>query len=110
MAKVGNLKGGTADDNPHRFHPLMGQLEKLLEQADFPQYLERGWVYGVAAKIAEEVLVLFEHRYFDPLPCQQKADDHAGRTAAYDTAIGFHNSRGHFHGDPFPRIIIPLLP
>ena len=39
--------------------------EEPIEQAQFPHDFERGGVNGVAAKIAKEVAVLFEHNYID---------------------------------------------
>jgi hypothetical protein len=45
----------------------------------------------VAAKIAEEVGVFFQHRDIDAGAREQEAEHHAGRTAAGDDAAG----RGH---------------
>ena len=43
---------------------------------------------GVAAKIAQEVLVLLQHDHVDAGARQQQAEHHAGRTAADDRAGG----------------------
>ena len=91
VAEVGRLEGGISDDNSHRLNPLMGYLEELPEQAKFAEHFERGGVHGVAAKVAVEVLVLFEHRDFNTLARQQIREHHARGPAADDTATCFHN-------------------
>src|SRR5215469_11430206 len=102
MAKVGHFECGISDNQSHRLHLLMGQLEELLEQPEFFQYFESGWMDCVAAKIAEKVLVLFEHRYLDTLARQQVPEHHARRTAADDTATSFHNLICHRVLPPLP--------
>ncbi len=47
----------------------------------------------VAAKIAQEVGVLFQHHDVDPGPRQQEAEHHARRPAADNAATG--RERGH---------------
>jgi hypothetical protein len=91
MAEVGDLEEGVSDDDAEGFDFLMGQLEEFLEEAEFFEDFESGWVYGVATKIAEEVLVFFEHGYRDATARQQVAKHHAGRATAHYTAACFDN-------------------
>jgi hypothetical protein len=95
VAEVGNLKEGVSDDYAEGFDFLMRQLEELLEEAEFFEDFESGWVDGVAAKIAEEVFVLFEHGYRDTAACQQVAKHHACRAAADYATACFDNLRCH---------------
>jgi hypothetical protein len=92
-AKVGHFERGVSEDDSERLHPLMGHLEELLEQPEFPEYLKSGRVYSIASKIAEKVLVLFKYRYIDALASQQVSEHHACRPAAHNTATCFHDLR-----------------
>ena len=67
---------------------LMRQLQEFVEQAEFGHQLQGGRVDRVAAEIAKEVGVLLQHRDLDAGTRQQKAEHHAGRTAAGDAALG----------------------
>lgn len=64
----------------------MRQLQKFLEQTKLVQHLQRGWMHGVAAKIAKEVRVLFENNRVHSRSRQQISQQHARRSAAHDTA------------------------
>ena len=56
-------------------------------------------MHGVAAKIAEEIRMLFQHHDIDPGAAEQIAQHHAGRSAADDAAADFHvSSVGPFRG------------
>ena len=66
----------------------VGQLEEFLQQAQLMHHLEGGGMYRVAAEIAQEVLVLFQHRDVHPGPGQQIAAHHPGRATARDQACG----------------------
>ena len=55
-------------------------------------------MHRVAAKIAQEVLVLFQHRDIDAGAGQQEAQHHPGRAAACNHACG---------GPAFHEFIIP---
>ena len=72
---------------------LMRQLEELVEQAELVHHLQRRGMHGVAAEIAQEVGVLFQHRHRDAGARQQKAEHHAGRPAAGDAAGGLDRMR-----------------
>ena len=43
---------------------------------------------GVAAEVAEEVVVLFEDGDVDAVAGEEEAEHHAGRAATYDAATG----------------------
>ena len=49
-------------------------------------------MHGVAAKIAEEIRVLFQHHDIDPGAPEQIAEHHAGGPAADDAAADFHGA------------------
>jgi hypothetical protein len=66
-------------------------LEELLKQPKFAEHFERGGVHGVAAKVAEEVLVLFEYGDLNTLAREEIREHHARGSAAHDTATCFHN-------------------
>ncbi len=52
-------------------------------------------MHGVAAKIAQEIGVLFQHRDLDAGAGQKKAEHHPGRPAADDTALLGERCVGH---------------
>ena len=41
--------------------------------------------HGIAAKVAEKILMLFEHGYLDALSRQEKAEHYAGWSATHNT-------------------------
>jgi hypothetical protein len=70
----------------------MRALEELVEDAQLIQDFQRGGMDGVAAKIAEEIAVLFEDDDRDAGTGQEPAQHHAGGTAARDGALDAHDS------------------
>ena len=62
----------------------MRQLQEVVDQAEFVHHLQGRGVHGVAAKIAKEVGVLFEHDGIDAGAPEQVAEHHAGGSAADD--------------------------
>jgi hypothetical protein len=66
----------------------MRQFEELVEKPQFLHHVERRGMDRVAAKIAQEVGVLLEHRHVDAGARQQIAQHHAGGAAAHDAASG----------------------
>lgn len=78
-------------------HFLVRQLEEFIEQAELVHELEGGWMNGVAAKIAIEICVLFQHHDIDPGTCKQIPGHHSGRPAADYHAAG-SNLRQRAHG------------
>ncbi len=87
MAEIGDIEVLVPDDDAGGAHFLVGQLEELAEQAELAEQFERGRMHGVAAKVAEEVLVLFQYGDFHASARQQVAEHDAGRPSAYYTAI-----------------------
>ena len=66
----------------------MRQMEQAVEQAELVHDLERGGMDGVAAEVAVEVGMLFEHGDINAGAGEQQAEHHAGGAAAYDAAGG----------------------
>ena len=64
------------------------QLEEVLQQPQLMHDLQGRGMHRVAAEIAQEVLVLFQHRHIHPGAGQKIAQHHAGRAAAGDHACG----------------------
>jgi hypothetical protein len=50
-------------------------------------------MYGVAAEVAQKVVVLFQHGDLDPSAGQQQSVHHACGAAAGDTNLGLQNLR-----------------
>ena len=67
----------------------MRQFQEAVDQPEFVHHLQRRGMHGVAAKIAEEVGVLFQHHDIDAGAPEQIAEHHAGRPAADDAAATF---------------------
>src|SRR5947209_885359 len=64
------------------------QLEEFIEQAELGHDLERRRMNGVAAKIAQEILVLLQHADIHAAAREQEAEHHPGGPAADDAATG----------------------
>ncbi len=95
MAEVGNLEGRASDDDTDRLHGLMGQLEKLVQQAEFVEHVEGGGMHGVAAEVAKEIAVLLQYGDLDAAARQKIAEHDAGGAAAYHAAGCVQNFRRH---------------
>ena len=68
-------------------------------------------MHGVAAEIAEEIRVLFQHRDIDAGASEEKAEHHAGRAAAGDGAGGCERCIGHGeYASPAPFVMGRLFP
>ena len=70
----------------------MRQFQKTVDQPEFVHHLQRRGMHGIAAKIAEEVGVLFQHHDIDAGASEQVTEHHAGRAAADDAATRLHGS------------------
>ena len=92
MGKVGERDGGFADLTAETLDARMRQLQKFIEQAELVHQFQRRGMNGVAAEIAQEVGVLFQHGDGDTGARQQEAEHHPGRSAAGDAAGGFDRS------------------
>jgi hypothetical protein len=84
---------GIAELGVHFLQLLMRQLQEAVDQAEFVHHLKRRGMHGVAAKIPEEIRVLFQHDRLDTGAAEQIAQHHAGRPAADDAAPGFYRAR-----------------
>jgi hypothetical protein len=73
---------------------LMRALEELVENAKLVHQFERGRVNRITAKVAQEILVLFEHDYIKARPREQKAQHHSGG-ASSGNAAACEESFGH---------------
>jgi hypothetical protein len=71
MAEIGDIEFGISDYQPNGLHLPVRQLQEILQEPEFFEHFQSRRVYRVAAKIAEEILMLFEHRNLDPLTCQK---------------------------------------
>ena len=67
---------------------LVGKGEEVFEDAELVHELEGGGVDGVAAEVAEEILVLFEDGDVVAVAGEEVAKHHAGGATAYDAATG----------------------
>jgi hypothetical protein len=65
---------------------LMRPLEELLQDSEFVHQLESRRMNRIAAEIAEEIGMLFEHDDIHPRTSQKKTGDHPGRPSARDAA------------------------
>src|SRR5271166_54052 len=91
MGKIGNLEKDIADLSAELPSFLMRPLQKIIKEAELMDDFERRGVNRVAAKIAQEVGVLFENEDRDPGSRQQETEHHPCRAAAGDAAA--HRNR-----------------
>src|SRR5690606_17659930 len=68
----------------HRVELRVRFLEQFLKQADLVKQLERRGMDRVAAKIAEEIGMFFEHYHLHPGTREEEPCNHAGRPPAHD--------------------------
>ena len=64
------------------------ETQKFVDQPQFVHDPQRARMYGVAAEVAQKVIVLFQHGDVDPGAGQQKSVHHARGPAAGDTHLG----------------------
>jgi hypothetical protein len=74
----------------------MGQPKKLIEQPELVHHLESRGMDGIAAKIAQEVRMLFEHQHFDARPREEVSQHHARWPTAGNAAPDGDLLRRHF--------------
>ena len=101
---------GAAEQAVHFLQLLVRQFQKFVDQAEFMHHLQRRGMHGIAAKIPEEIGVLFQHHRLDAGAAEQIAEHHAGRAAADDAAAGIYRARGFVvpGGVPASMIRLPL--
>ena len=87
MAKIRHRNAFVTDLSAELLDLLVRQFEEFVEQAQLIHQLKRRRMYGIAAKIAEEIGVLFQHDDLDPGPRQEETEHHPGRPAAGDDAF-----------------------
>ena len=68
-------------------HFLMRPPEKIVEDAQLIHQLERGGMDRVAAKIPQEIRMLFQYYDRDTSASQQEPEHHPRRTTAHDAAL-----------------------
>ena len=81
---------------------VMRQLEEFVEQAEFVHHVQGRGMDRVAAEVAQEVTVLFQHHDLDPRARQQEAQHHAGGPAAHDAALGLQDRHSSLSPDAKP--------
>src|SRR5271170_1525288 len=68
---------------------LMRAAQKVFQHSQLIHQLERGGMNGVAAKVAQEIGVFFQHHYINSGAGEQEATHHPRGAAAHDaTARG----------------------
>jgi hypothetical protein len=67
---------------------LMLNLQQRVEQVKLLHNAESSPMNGVAAEVAVEVLMLFEHDDLDALAREEQSENDAGRSSAYNTDCG----------------------
>ncbi len=72
----------------------MRQFQKPVAQPELIHHLQGRGMHGVAAKIAEEIRMLFQHHDIDAGAAEQIAEHHAGGPAADDAATYLHGAAG----------------
>ena len=77
MREIGDRDGATVHAGREPLHLLVRQPEKRIEQTELVDHFQRRRMDRVAAKIPEEVAVLFQHHDVDAGPREQKAEHHA---------------------------------
>src|SRR5258705_5726808 len=88
---------------------LMRRPQERLQQSQLVHDLEGGGVDCVAAKVAQEVGVLFENNNVDAGAREKKSQHHPGGSTASDAAtrgdlIGHSGGMGRLRGNVFPRL------
>ena len=81
--------------------PGAAAARNVVEQAQLVHHFQRRRMDRVAAEVAQEIGVLFQHDDVDAGAGQQKPEHHPGRTAADDATAGlhgFHRSGDCVHG------------
>jgi len=83
--QVAEIRDGDAlvgDPRGDARHLVVRAREKGVEQPQLGHQLERGGVDRVAAKVAQEIAVLFDHDGADPGASEEQPGHHPGRPAA----------------------------
>ena len=89
-SEIGGLECEVAENSAGGGQLLVRNCKEIVEDAELVHHLERRRMHGVAAEVAEEILVLLQHRDVDASSRQQIAEHHARRSAAHHTTRCFH--------------------
>ena len=81
--------------HPQPTHLPVGNLFEAPPEAELVHDGERRGMHGVAAEVAQEVGVLFEHHHAPSLPCEEEAEEEPRRPTADNADVGVG------HGAPF---------
>ncbi len=95
MREIGDRKHLVADLGRKRGLGLMRQAQERVEQPEFVQHLQGRGVDRVAAEVAQEIGVLFQHQHIDSGAGQQIAQHHPGWPASGDAAADGDLGRRH---------------
>ena len=74
----------------HVRHLLVRQRKELLQQTEILHDLRSRRMHRIAAEVAQEILVFFEHDRIHAGPRHQISEHHAGGTAAHHAALCSH--------------------
>ncbi len=85
--KIGDGEILALDAGADALDLVEGHLQELLQQAELGHELDGGGMNGIAAEIAQEILVLLEHRDLNPGTGEEKAEHHARRPATDDANL-----------------------
>src|ERR1700731_1203361 len=86
VREVANDDVGTFDASPEFTHLIVRQRKKFLQQSELKENVERGGMDRIAAKVPQEVGVLFDDDDFDAGTRQEKSEHHASRPSTHDAA------------------------
>src|SRR5690242_6289293 len=89
-----------SDLHGHLPHRRVRDFEELIEEAELVHQLERRGMHGVAAEVAQEILMLLQQHNTDACAREKKSEHHPGGAAA-DHAAGRFDF-GHRHSYCFP--------
>ena len=93
-AEVRNSDGFIAELAVHLLQLLMWDLQETVDQPQLVHYLQGRGVNRVAAKIPEEIGVLFQHYRLDTGAAQQVTQHHARRPAADNATMSLNGPHG----------------
>jgi hypothetical protein len=86
VPEVGDLKCRISDYDSSGSGLLMRQFQEVRQKPEFVEHIQRGWMHGIAAEIAEEIVMLFEHCDLDTIASQEISQHHTGRSATHNAA------------------------
>ena len=95
VREIGKIVFVRAEHPADRFCFLMRQFEEFFQQPKLAHELQRRWMDGVAAEVAQEIGVLFQHDHIDPGAREQEAEHHPARAAADNATPGGELLDGH---------------